>query len=171
MNPQIETSSEQSSEMAMTGFINAMSRAVSGVSIVTTDGPFGRFGLTVSSMVSVSAEPPMLLICINRASTAHDAIRDNGIFTINVLTSRQQGVANRFAGRGRGRRGLRHRLGRRLRRLRFGFGRLFLSQRDCRQHCRHYENKSHCVSPQSPSRFSMSATQISTSASVPTEVR
>ena len=55
--------------------------------------------------------------------------------------------------------------------LGFALGRLFLSQRDCRQHCRHYENKSHCVSPQSPSRFSMSATQISTSASVPTEVR
>ena len=103
MNRQIETTSERSGELAMTGFIDAMSRAVSGVSIVTTDGPLGRFGLTVSSMVSVSAEPPMLLICINRASAAHDAIRDNGIFTINVLTSRQEGIANRFAGRDRGR--------------------------------------------------------------------
>lgn len=103
MNAQMEKSPDQSSELAMSAFTDAMSRAVSGVSIVTTDGPLGRFGLTVSSMVSVSAEPPMLLICINRASAAHDAIRDNGIFTTNVLTSRQQDMANRFAGRGQGR--------------------------------------------------------------------
>ena len=80
-------------------FVDAMSRAVSGVSIVTTDGPLGRFGLTISSMVSVSAEPPMLLICVNHNSAAHDAIRDNGVFTINVLAADQQAFAARFAGR------------------------------------------------------------------------
>ena len=81
-------------------FINAMSRAVSGVSIVTTDGAYGRFGLTVSSMTSVSAEPPQLLVCVNQASIPHDAIRGNGRFAINVLGGEQHDIANQFAGRG-----------------------------------------------------------------------
>ena len=80
-------------------FTDAMSRAVSGVSIVTTNGSQGRFGLTVSSMTSVSASPPMLLVCVNRQSVAHDAIRDNERFAINVLTADQRDIANQFAGR------------------------------------------------------------------------
>lgn len=80
-------------------FVDAMSRAVNGVSIVTTDGPHGRFGLTVSSMTSVSAGPPMLLVCINRDAVPHDAIRGNGRFAINVLAASQQSLADRFAGR------------------------------------------------------------------------
>ncbi len=82
----------------MSEFINAMSRAVNGVSIVTTDGHLGRYGLTVSSMTSVSAEPPMLLVCVNRSSAAHDAIRDNGRFAVNVLGANQHRHAAAFAG-------------------------------------------------------------------------
>lgn len=79
-------------------FVDTMSRAVNGVSIITTDGPHGKFGLTVSSMTSVSASPPMLLVCINRASIAHDAMRDNERFAINLLASHQHRIANQFAG-------------------------------------------------------------------------
>lgn len=82
----------------MKSFTNAMRRAVSGVSIVTTDGEHGRFGLTVSSMTSVSADPPMLLVCVHRNSVAHDAIAANGRFAINVLAAYQQHIAAAFAG-------------------------------------------------------------------------
>ena len=82
----------------MNSFIYAMRRAVSGVSVVTTDGEHGRFGLTVSSMTSVSANPPMLLICINRDSVAHDAIAAHRRFAINVLAAHHQQVAATFAG-------------------------------------------------------------------------
>lgn len=81
-------------------FVSSMSRAVSGVSIVTTDGLHGRFGLTVSSMTSVSAGPPLLLVCVNRDAVPHDAIRGNGRFAINVLGGGQRRIADRFAGRG-----------------------------------------------------------------------
>jgi len=80
-------------------FTDAMSRAVTGVNIVTTNGAKGQFGLTVSSMTSVSANPPMLLVCVNRSSIAHDAIRDNERFAINVLTADQHEIASQFAGR------------------------------------------------------------------------
>ena len=82
----------------MNEFTNAMRRAVSGVSIVTTDGRLGRYGITVSSMTSVSAEPPMLLVCVNRNNLAHDAIVGNGHFAINVLGSHHQALAASFAG-------------------------------------------------------------------------
>ena len=51
-----------------------MGAAVTGVSVVTTDGAGGRLGLTVSSMASVSADPPMLLVCIGRRSTGDPAL-------------------------------------------------------------------------------------------------
>jgi flavin reductase len=82
----------------MNSFTQAMRRAVNGVSIVTTDGDYGRFGLTVSSMTSVSADPPMLLVCINRDSVTHDAIAAHRRFAVNVLAAHQQHVAAGFAG-------------------------------------------------------------------------
>jgi flavin reductase (DIM6/NTAB) family NADH-FMN oxidoreductase RutF len=51
-------------------FRDAMSHAVTGVNIVTTDGALGRYGLTVSAVSSVSTEPPMILVCVNRKSIA-----------------------------------------------------------------------------------------------------
>ena len=82
----------------MNEFTNAMRRAVSGVSIVTTDGASGRFGLTISSMTSVSAEPPTLLVCVNRNNLAHDAIAGNRRFAMNVLGSGHRALAASFAG-------------------------------------------------------------------------
>ena len=79
-------------------FRSAMSLAVTGVNIVTTDGPLGRFGLTVSAVSSVSAEPPMILVCVNRNSPANDAIRGNGVFAVNILGTRQQSIAETFSG-------------------------------------------------------------------------
>lgn len=80
-------------------FVNAMSGAVTGVNVITTDGPAGRFGITVSAMSSVSADPPMVLVCINRRSPACKAVRDNEVFCVNVLSTRQRHVADTFAGR------------------------------------------------------------------------
>jgi flavin reductase (DIM6/NTAB) family NADH-FMN oxidoreductase RutF len=79
-------------------FRSAMSLAVTGVNIVTTDGPHGRYGLTVSAVSSVSAEPPLLLVCVNQKSVACKAIEDNGSFAVNVLGASQQAVAETFSG-------------------------------------------------------------------------
>ncbi len=79
-------------------FRSAMSQAVTGVNIVTTDGPEGRYGLTVSAVSSVSAEPPMLLVCVNQKNVACSAIQANGSFAINVLATGQQSAAETFSG-------------------------------------------------------------------------
>ena len=54
--------------VAAAAFVEGMRGAVTGVNIVTTDGAAGRFGVTVSAFSSVSAEPPMVLVCINQRS-------------------------------------------------------------------------------------------------------
>lgn len=79
-------------------FRSAMSQAVTGVNVVSTDGPSGRYGLTVSAVSSVSAEPPMLLVCVNQTSIACGAIERNGAFAVNVLDAGQQAIAETFAG-------------------------------------------------------------------------
>ncbi len=80
-------------------FIEAMATAVTPVSIVTTDGPAGRFGMTVSAVTSLSADPPMVLACINRKSPALDTIKHNGVFCINMLNVEQSTLADCFAGK------------------------------------------------------------------------
>ena len=84
-----------------TRFIEAMARLPSAVSVVTTDGPHGRDGVTVSAVTSVSAEtvPPTVVICIHERSRALPRVLGNGSFCINVLAEDQAGLAERFAGR------------------------------------------------------------------------
>ena len=82
-------------------FFEGMSRAAATVSIVTTDGPAGRMGITISAMTAVSANSatPSLLICVNEKSATAGAIRQNGVFCVNVLRDDQTYLSNIFAGR------------------------------------------------------------------------
>jgi flavin reductase len=80
-------------------FIRAMAGAANSVSVVTTDGRAGRVGITVSSVSSVSADPPLVLVCVNRRSPAHRAMRENAVFAVNLLGTRHRELADTFAGR------------------------------------------------------------------------
>ncbi len=80
-------------------FVAAMGRTVTGVTIVATGGPAGTFGITASSFTSVSAEPPLVLVCVNRKSPIVEAVLANGVFCINVLADAHRLVADTFAGR------------------------------------------------------------------------
>ena len=80
-------------------FFEALSRTAASVCVVTTDGSSGRAGLTVSSMCSVSAQPPSLLVCVNEESDVCDIIRDNGMMCVNVLRAEQAYISDAFSGR------------------------------------------------------------------------
>jgi flavin reductase len=80
-------------------FLEAMSRAACTVSVVTTDGPQGRAGVTVSALASVSAEAPSLLVCVHHMSPAAAAVLANGVFCVNLLRDDQSAIADTFAGR------------------------------------------------------------------------
>jgi flavin reductase len=82
-------------------FLEGMSRAATFVAVATTDGEAGRYGVTISSLTSVSADGdhPSLLACIHHLSPAATAILKNRSFCANLLAEGQQDLANLFAGR------------------------------------------------------------------------
>ncbi|MEQ8655517.1 MAG: flavin reductase family protein [Kiloniellales bacterium] len=80
-------------------FIQAMRCVASSVCVVTTDGAAGRHGATVSAFCSVSADPPMVLVCLNAGSRIAQQVQENGVFRVNILPAGATGIADRFAGR------------------------------------------------------------------------
>ncbi|MGE0563497.1 MAG: flavin reductase family protein [Pseudolabrys sp.] len=92
---------EEEPSIARERFLGAMGRVFSSVSIVTTDGPAGRFAITVSSAGSASADPPLILACIHERSPVNAAIVKNGVFSVNVLSVGQEHLSDCFAGRPR----------------------------------------------------------------------
>ena len=84
-----------------TRFLEGMSRAATFVAVATTDGEAGRFGVTISSLTSVSADGdhPSLLACVHHLSPAATAILKNRAFCANLLGQNQQAVSDLFAGR------------------------------------------------------------------------
>lgn len=69
-----------------------------GVTVVaargTGDAPVG---LTVNSLTSVSLDPPLVLVCIDRKASCHDRLIDAGSFAVSILGTDQVHVARRFA--------------------------------------------------------------------------
>ncbi|MDY0872993.1 flavin reductase family protein [Dongia rigui] len=95
----VESSNEPLESVDTDAFVGAMRVQAAAVNLVTSNGPGGRTGVTVSAMTSVSAEPPLLLACVNRRSPSVAIIRQNGVFCINALSAEQSELANTFAGR------------------------------------------------------------------------
>lgn len=79
-------------------FRNALALLSAGVSIITTNGPAGRSGLTASAICSVTDTPPTVLGCVNRRCTAHEMLKANRRLCINILQGGQQTLAEHFAG-------------------------------------------------------------------------
>lgn len=79
-------------------FRQVMRTFPTGVTVVAArDGEGLPVGLTVNAFTSVSLDPPMVLICIDRRSSSHDVLVERGTFTVNVLASGQEALAERFA--------------------------------------------------------------------------
>ena len=79
-------------------FFALMSAFPSGVTIVTTVDELGRpRGLTCTSVCSLSAEPPLVLVCVDRRSHTLAALRHAGRFVVNYLLAGRGDLSNRFA--------------------------------------------------------------------------
>jgi len=79
-------------------FRELMSAFPSGVAVVTTlDLDGSPRGLTCTSLCSVSASPPMLLVCVHRGSGSLAAVRRRGAFAVNLLHSEGRAAAEAFA--------------------------------------------------------------------------
>lgn len=78
-------------------FKRTMASWASGVAIVTSRHGERVQGMTVSAFTSVSAEPPLVLICAERTTITHGLIQASGVFSVSVLAEDQQSLSDRFA--------------------------------------------------------------------------
>src|SRR5258707_3853000 len=68
-----------------------------GVTVVTTCNQGKLAGLTVNAFCSVSLDPPLILVCVDLNSITLPAIRESGIFAVNMLTNKQEHLSSCFA--------------------------------------------------------------------------
>jgi flavin reductase (DIM6/NTAB) family NADH-FMN oxidoreductase RutF len=87
--------------MAITSqeFRAVLGRFTTGVTVVTTCEGSRRAGITVNAFTSVSLDPPLVLICIERTAYIHDILVRSGIYAVNLLTAAQQHLSECFASR------------------------------------------------------------------------
>lgn len=87
--------------MDATTFRRISSYWATGVAVVTTLDAEGRYyGLTMSGLTSLSLDPPLFLICVDKRSDTLKPIQQSQAFCINILTMAQQELAQRFATKG-----------------------------------------------------------------------
>jgi flavin reductase (DIM6/NTAB) family NADH-FMN oxidoreductase RutF len=79
-------------------FKRVLGSLAAGVTIVTTLGEDGRpYGLTATAFTSVSLDPPLVLVCVDKRSESHPHFLARRIFAVNLLAAEQQELSNRFA--------------------------------------------------------------------------
>jgi flavin reductase (DIM6/NTAB) family NADH-FMN oxidoreductase RutF len=81
-------------------FRSAMRHLAAGVSVVTVGRGKDITGMTVTSLSSLSVDPPTLIVSINRASSSWPLLLREGFFGVNILTSDQIDIAEKFNGKG-----------------------------------------------------------------------
>jgi flavin reductase (DIM6/NTAB) family NADH-FMN oxidoreductase RutF len=79
-------------------FRSALGRFASSVTVVTTKTKNDKLsGITVSAFTSVSLEPPLILVCINKRTSIHDIFEKGHYFAVNILAEDQEILSRRFA--------------------------------------------------------------------------
>jgi flavin reductase (DIM6/NTAB) family NADH-FMN oxidoreductase RutF len=74
-----------------------MGRFATGVTIVTTGGTQGRWGMTANALTSLSLDPPLILFAIEMRNEMRRRIQQHRCFAVNVLADSQLELSNRFA--------------------------------------------------------------------------
>lgn len=87
--------------VSQTRFRHVLGHLAGGVSVVTSLDPEGEpCGMTATAVCSVSLEPPLVLVSLDRASGTHAGLRASGVYAVNLLSADQEALAVRFSGEG-----------------------------------------------------------------------
>jgi flavin reductase (DIM6/NTAB) family NADH-FMN oxidoreductase RutF len=79
-------------------FRTALGHFASAVTVVTAKCGDGRLaGITVTAFSSLSLEPPLVLICIDKRAFLHGQLQPGGCFAVNILGQSQESLSRRFA--------------------------------------------------------------------------
>lgn len=73
----------------------------SGVTVITTRAGDVVRGMTANAVSSVSLEPTLLLVCVDRRARMHDLLQEAGAFAVNILAENQEALSSHFAGHGK----------------------------------------------------------------------
>ena len=94
-----QVSQEGSRAVSQGDFRGAMRQLTGGVSVITAGRGKDISGMTVTSVSSLSVDPPALIVSINRNASSWPLLKRHGFFGVNILTSDQIDIAERFAGK------------------------------------------------------------------------
>lgn len=68
------------------------------VNIISSTHAGHRYGMTATAVCSATAEPPTVLVCINKLATTHDAVAKSRVFCVNVLRAEDWELSTTFSG-------------------------------------------------------------------------
>ncbi len=74
-----------------------MRRFPTGVMVLTVPAPEGMHAVTVNAVTSVSLEPTLMLVCLEKNAQSHQLVQQAGGFVLNILSERQRELGERFA--------------------------------------------------------------------------
>ncbi len=75
-----------------------MGHFATGVTVITTRSADGKpYGLTANAFTSVSLDPPLLLVCVDKKAESYPYFEQSKVFTVNILADDQESVSRRFA--------------------------------------------------------------------------
>jgi flavin reductase (DIM6/NTAB) family NADH-FMN oxidoreductase RutF len=74
-----------------------MGQFATGVTVVTTGGEAGAHGLTANAVASLSLDPPLVLVAVEKKAHSLDFLKANRCFAINILRLEQEEISRRFA--------------------------------------------------------------------------
>ena len=80
-------------------FRSILRSAAAAVTVITTREGGSAHGMTATAFSSVSAEPPTILVVLNRSTRTHPKVAAAGRFVVNILTEEQEWLGQRFAGK------------------------------------------------------------------------
>jgi len=81
-------------------FRNVMGSFAAGVTVVTTiDGDGRKWGMTATAFSSLSLDPPLCLVCVDKRAGSHAAISGSRKFAVSMLSADQEQLSNHFASR------------------------------------------------------------------------
>ena len=82
-------------------FRKTLGSFATGVTVITTRGEAQDYGMTATAFSSVSLDPPLILVCVKEGAEGAEIIPRNGVFAVNILSSKQDAISNYFASRDR----------------------------------------------------------------------
>jgi flavin reductase (DIM6/NTAB) family NADH-FMN oxidoreductase RutF len=85
-------------DVSSADFRGAMRHLAGGVSVITVGRGWNITGMTVTSVSSLSVDPPSLIVSINRSSSSWPLLKQYGFFGVNILNADQLDIAERFTG-------------------------------------------------------------------------